>query len=276
MIDQVHRSEGMFFRDVDVLDVATLALGRVEGAAFLPAPTAGASHVGVGMQAHAERPALAARSPKQIDRVEPAVVGERHVSAARHKVSQPLDEVLLQISPCDACGPVDAPSNRKSASIRQRSDQQAPLARKFQRVDKQTQRAIASGGFLQEGPGNGSVAPVGPDRFVGQKATQPARSAEISAQAGLLSRPCKFVRHVGEVDVSGSVEPRNQTGKVSMPGLAHRRKRLVKQDLDPMLKVKAVAHRTGAVGRSGLHLQPHRSDPVMQQPVLFDPKLSGS
>lgn len=34
-----------------------------------------------------------------------------------------------------------------------------------------------------------------------------------------------------------------------MPGLTYGRKRLVKQRLDPMLKVKAVAHRTGG-GRS--------------------------
>jgi hypothetical protein len=44
---------------------------------------------------------------------------------------------------------------------------------------------------LQEPLGNGAVTPVGPYRFVGQETAQPARSAEISAQAGLLGRTSK-------------------------------------------------------------------------------------
>ncbi len=194
----------------------------------------------------------------------------------RHKLGQLFQEVGLQLCSSGAglllCAPLDG---QCPAAIRQRGDQQAPLAAQFQSVDQNTQPA-ALRGLPKKRLSHRTLPTARLDLLVVQKTPHSTRLA------GLLSWSGQLVGHRRQMHVLRSVNPRQQAGQVSVPGFPQRRRRSGKrrrsgnQRLDPILKRQAVAHRNGSVGQRHGHLQPSDSIPVTGNLIRLDAKLSGS
>ncbi|WP_251923254.1 hypothetical protein [Salinibacter ruber] len=188
----------------------------------------------------------------------------------RHKLGQLFQEAGLQLCSSGAGLPLCAPPDGQCpTAIRQRRDQQAPLAAQFQSVDQNTQPA-ALGGLPKKHSSHRTEPSARLNFLVVQK---PSHSTRF---AGLLGRSGQLVGHRRQMDVLRSVEPRQQAGQVSVPGFPQRRKRLADQGLNPILKTQAVAHRNGSVGQRHGHLQPSGSIPVTGSLIRLNAKLSGS
>ena len=120
VVDQVDRTEVTGLRDADVLNVAPLALGRIQGAALLPTRAPGTSHMGVRVQAHAEVPPPVARRAKQVHAVELAIACKHDAGPFRHDLGQILSEAALRRCAGYPGSAVNTPLDRQCAAQAQK------------------------------------------------------------------------------------------------------------------------------------------------------------
>jgi len=93
----------------------------------------------------------------------------------------------------------------------------------------------------------------------------------------LLDAAGQRVSHLRKMHVLGLVKAADKPRQIAMSGRAHWRKRLAKKSINPMLKVKAVGHRSARLQEKGGLPSTCQSAADERNSLFYvNPKLSGS